>query len=150
MVAAFCTAVAGAAADEAKTSQLTPDPFAVAFGELADRMAAKERSRPEAAAPAATARSAVAGDGPAQRLSTRAARIEDLGTALERLEVTDRIGLRNAYKLGSDGDSLGLRIPLSDKTTIVPTYDVDDRDIGMAGTDGDRAHRFRIGASLRF
>lgn len=150
IVAVLCTAVAGAAADEAKTSDSIPDPFAAAFGNLADRMAAKEGSRPGAAGRAASARSAAAANGPVLRLSERPGRTEDLEAALERLKATDRIGLRGAYKLSPDGDSLGLRIPLSDRTAIVPTYDLDDRDVGTAGTDGDRAHRFRLGASLRF
>lgn len=148
IAAVMCIAAAGAAADEAKTSDRAADPFAAAFGELADRMAAKERSRPGAAGRAATARSAAAEHAPALRLE-RPDHTED-PEALERLKATDRIGLRGAYKLSPDGDTLGLRIPLSDRTAIVPTYDLDDRDVGMAGTDGDRAHRFRIGASLRF
>ena len=143
--AAFCAAVASAAADEAKPSNWTPDLFAVAFGKLVDRMAAEERSRPGAAA-----RSAAGEGGAGLGSYQRSAGTEDLEAALERLKATDRIGLHDAYELGPSEDSLGLRIPLSEKTAIVPSYDVDHRDVGMAGTDSDRGHRFRIGASWRF
>ena len=105
-------------------------------------MGVMQRDRPRAAGRGATARSALGGDGPA--------RTEGLETALERLKATGRIGLRGTNRPGPDEKPLGLRIPLSKMTAIVPTYDIERLDIGLAATDGDRAHTFRIGASLRF
>jgi len=150
VVVAFGFAVADASAGEKDPTGPAHDAFAAAFGELADGITPQSGTRPGPEDRRFEGASAVTGAAPRLRLARPPTRTEDFEAALERLKDSESIGLRDAYGADPDRDSLGLRIPLSEKTAIVPTYDVERRDIGMSGTDDDRAHRFRIGASWRF
>lgn len=45
---------------------------------------------------------------------------------------------------------LELRFPLSGGAAVVSGYEASRLDLGLTSTDGDVAHEFKIGASLRF
>jgi hypothetical protein len=72
----------------------------------------------------------------------REAQIDRLGRELP--------GLRFATGQPEQRRQLQLRIPLSAGAAVTSGYQASPLDLGLSGTDGDVAHEFKIGASLRF